>query len=136
MFLKVLLVITIKVFLILFNYGFLHAQASEQKAIIVQWEKLATRAEEVVSKAEASNETLKIILSDLLKQRKEVSAAQLSSSLTLNTLSSELDALGPMPEDRSLEDPSISLRRKNLETRLSAANVPFFACGHVSTFNL
>ncbi len=127
MFSKVLFAITIKVFLVLLNYGFLYAQNSGQEAQVIQWDKLASRAEEVVSKAEASNEALKIILSDLLKQRKEVSAAQLSSSVTINTLSAELDALGPIPDDGILEDPSISLRRKQLETRLSAANVPFYA---------
>ena len=50
----------------------LSAQSVEKSELILKWERLASRADEVLEKSQASNDTLKIILADLLKQRKEV----------------------------------------------------------------
>ena len=72
----------------------LRAQTVEQNELIVKWDRLASRADEVLERSQASNDNLKIILSDLLKQRKEVYQELVASELDISQLSEELEALG------------------------------------------
>ena len=66
----------------IFFLGSVSAQTIETNALIAKWERLASRADEVLEKSQASNDTLKIILSDLLQQRKEVYQKQVRNKLT------------------------------------------------------
>ena len=81
----------------------LRAQTVEQNELIVRWDRLASRADEVLERSQASNDNLKIILSDLLKQRKEVYQELVSSELDISQLSEELEALGSPPTESANE---------------------------------
>ncbi len=105
--------------------GVVEAQEQEKRNLILAWDQLATRADEVIEKSEASNEALKMILSDLLTQRKEVYAEQLSSSEKISQYLEELEALGPPPGEGEFESSSISERRESLNVLVDATNVPF-----------
>ena len=115
----------LKVFLLIFAVGTLEAQSIDKTDLILKWDRLASRADEVLERSQASNDTLKIILSDLLQQRKEVYEGQVSSELKILNLSEELDALGSPPADGSNENLGISKRRTDLTNLIQAATVPF-----------
>ena len=116
-----------EVFLLLVTVAGVHGQTADKIDMISKWDRLASRADQVVERSQASNDTLKIILSDLLKQRKEVYSEQVLSSTKISELSEELSALGVKPAEEILEDSNISVRRKNLNVMLQAVNVPFLA---------
>ena len=101
------------------------AQTVESKNLIAKWERLAARADEVLERSQASNDTLKIILSDLLQQRKEVYEKQVVSESKIKNLSEELEALGTPPEEGYSENETISNRRTELNNLISDATVPF-----------
>ncbi len=101
------------------------AQNVETNALILKWERLASRADEVLERSQASNDTLKIILSDLLKQRKEVYEKQLSSDLEISNFSEELEALGPLPAEGFSGNATIEKRRTELNKLIAEATVPF-----------
>ena len=103
----------------------LRAQTVEQKELIVRWERLASRADEVLERSQASNDNLKIILSDLLKQRKEVYQELVASELDISQLSEELEALGSPPTESANENKTIAKRRSDLNNLIQAANIPF-----------
>jgi len=115
----------LKALLLMFTIGTLEAQSVDKTDFISKWDRLASRADEVLERSEASNDTLKIILSDLLQQRKEVFEEQVASKLKISNLSEELDALGAVPTDGSNENPRILKRRMDLNNLLKATTVPF-----------
>ena len=90
------------------------------------------------------NDSLKIILSDLLKQRKEVYEKQAESESEIFNLSEELDALGPAPVD-SPENEVVKKRRTELTNLIEKADknaiidrpiiceVPFLVTNHLSS---
>ncbi|PQM62255.1 MAG: DUF3772 domain-containing protein [Rhodobacteraceae bacterium] len=103
----------------------LSAQSVEKSELILKWERLASRADEVLEKSQASNDTLKIILADLLKQRKEVYDTQVFSESKISKLSEELEALG-LPPDRGItENTIIASRRADLKNLIEITTVPF-----------
>ena len=116
---------TLKAFLLIFAIGTLEAQSTDKTDLISKWDRLASRADEVLERSQASNDTLKIILSDLLQQRKEVFEEQASSQLKISNLSEELDALGASPTDGSNENLRISKRRKDLKNLIQTVTMPF-----------
>ena len=115
----------LKAFLLILAIGTLEAQSVDKTDLILKWDRLASRADEVLERSQASNDTLKIILSDLLQQRKEVFEGQVSSELKIANLSEELNALGEPPADGSNENFRISKRRTDLNNLIKAATVPF-----------
>jgi potassium efflux system protein len=115
----------LKAFLLIISIGTLEAQSADKTDLILKWDRLASRADEVLERSQASNDTLKIILSDLLKQRKEVFEEQVSSDLKISNLSEELDALGGPPTEGSNENLRISKRRTDLNNLIQAETVPF-----------
>ena len=54
-----------EVFLLLITVVGVHGQTADKIDLISKWDRLASRADQVVERSQASNETLKIILSDL-----------------------------------------------------------------------
>ena len=115
----------LKAFLLIISIGTLEAQSADKTDLILKWDRLASRADEVLERSQASNDNLKIILSDLLKQRKEVFEEQVSSDLKISNLSEELDALGAPPTDSFDENLRISKRRVDLNNLIQAETVPF-----------
>ena len=109
----------LKALLLMFTIGTLEAQSVDKTDFISKWDRLASRADEVLERSEASNDTLKIILSDLLQQRKEVFEEQAASELKISNLSEELDALGAVPTDGSSENSRILKRRMDLNNLLN-----------------
>ena len=95
----------------IFFFSSVNAQSIDANDLISKWERLASRADEVLEKSQASNDTLKIILSDLLQQRKEVYEKQVLSKSKISNLSEELEALGPPPEEGFYENETIGKRR-------------------------
>ena len=109
----------------IFFFSSVNAQNIAANDLISKWERLASRADEVLEKSQASNDTLKIILSDLLQQRKEVYEKQVLSKSKISNLSEELEALGPPPEEGFYENETIGKRRLELNNLIADANVPF-----------
>ena len=101
------------------------AETIETNNLISKWERLASRADDVLEKSQASNDALKIILSDLLQQRKEVYEKQVVTKLKIANLSEELEALGSPPKEGVLENETIGNRRIELNRLIANATVPF-----------
>ena len=90
------------------------------------WEKTASRAEQTIEKAEASSPALETLRQSLVEFRAEALALQDANKDRVSTIQSQLDALGPHPEDGT-EAADIAQRRAALTGQLATANAPTLA---------
>jgi len=108
-------------------------QANTSALDFAKWETTATRAEGIIKNAEASSpalETLRTTLSDFRSQALEVQAA---NKARIDTLQSQIDALGPAPAKGETEAPEVAKRRKELSDQFATANAPVLAAQEAYT---
>ena len=87
------------------------------------WEKAAERAELAVERASASNEAFENLRDDVAKYRDQWLEIQNAGDPRLQTVQSQLSALGPVPENGE-EPTEISQRRAELTQRIATLRAP------------
>jgi len=88
------------------------------------WTALAQRAEEVISAARASNEAFEVLRADLVEWRQLFLSRQDVNAARIETLRSQLEALGPAPAEGETEAEELAARRTDLNMQLSEALSP------------
>ena len=100
------------------------AQTRSDDAIDPQaWQSLVTRAEAVLDAGRASDEALETMRSEIADYRQRFADARDENAARIRTMQSQLDALGPEPEDGD-ESPTIADTRAQLEARLEELRAP------------
>lgn len=90
------------------------------------WERTATRAESALETGRASNVALETLRSDLANWRQSFLTAQSADAERLDTLRSQIAALGPVPENGE-EPAEIASRREELNAQLTRLKAPGLA---------
>ncbi len=88
------------------------------------WEKLALRAEDTVEAGRASDQALEELRRQVALYRESFLTAQSANQSRIATLQSQLEALGPAPEDPATEPAEITQRRAELAEQLSRLRAP------------
>lgn len=103
--------------------GLASVSAQVQSVDTEDWERLAQRAEQAVEAASASTNALETLRSDVASYRDRWLQIQDAGDPRLQTLQSQLNALGPVPEDGE-ESAEISQRRAELTQQIAALRAP------------
>jgi small-conductance mechanosensitive channel len=88
-----------------------------------RWSTVATRAEEAIETSRASTAALETLREELVDWRQQFQDAQTSESSVISTVRSQLEALGPTPEDGQ-ESADIAQQRETLNARLADLQAP------------
>ncbi|MEM7470105.1 MAG: DUF3772 domain-containing protein [Pseudomonadota bacterium] len=88
------------------------------------WERDATRAEEVLDAARASDEGMVALRAQLVEWRERFLVAQDINAPRITTLREQITALGPEPAEGETEAEDIAARRTALEMDLQSALAP------------
>lgn len=91
------------------------------------WETTASRAEGIIKDAQASSPALETLRGTLADFRSKALAVQDDNKARIETLQSQLDALGPAPKKGETEAPEVASRRKALTDQLAKAKAPVLA---------
>ncbi len=91
------------------------------------WDKDAASAEEVIATARASNKALEEMRLRIVEWRKAFDAARSQNGPQIETLKSQIVALGAPPEKDTTEAPEIAQRRRELTEALSRLQAPGLA---------
>ncbi len=91
------------------------------------WEAVARRAEEAVAAGRASDRAIEDLRAEIAGWRDRFLAAQKVDSLRLDTLRSQLEALGPPPAEGASEPPEIAARRAELTEQIAQVQAPGIA---------
>nr|WP_188129248.1 DUF3772 domain-containing protein [Lutimaribacter pacificus] len=89
-----------------------------------EWQNLARRTEEALHAGRASNFALATLREDLVDWRARFLGMQSANGGRIRTLQSQLDALGPAPEEGESEPERIADERARLKARLAELRVP------------
>lgn len=101
-----------------------YAQTTSAVVNYVEWESVASRAEGVLEDRRASNVALGELRADVVIWRGQFLTAQTANKARITTLRSQLNALGPMPDDGTPEADEIADRRVQLNVQLSRLDAP------------
>ena len=105
--------------------GGAQAQITEESRTYYQsWLDVAARAEKVVDVNRASNAALENLRAEIVSYREEFAKARDKNTSRIATLRSQLDALGPKPEDGVEEPEDIARLRFRLNEQVNALRVP------------
>lgn len=99
------------------------AQSSSQ-VDYQQWESFATQAEEALDDSATSDDRLTSIRQNAARWRSEFSAAQNTNAARIDTVRSQIEALGPAPAEGATEASDVADRRKALNDQLSELQAP------------
>jgi len=99
-------------------------EASEQDIDYSAWEAEATRAESLVEGGLASSDFLLNLRADLVSWRARFLQAQGTNAERIATISGQIAALGPPPEEGGAEPPELAQRRSDLGRQLAEAQLP------------
>lgn len=91
------------------------------------WERLAARAESLLSNEETEDRGLELLRSQLVAERTKFLAAQNTNSSRIATVRDQIAALGPAPPEGETEAPEIAQRRQQLAERLVQLQAPGLA---------
>jgi potassium-dependent mechanosensitive channel len=91
------------------------------------WETTATRAEGIIEDAAASSPALEALRATLAEYRSRALALQDANQARIDTLQSQIDALGPVPEEGVSEADEVAKRRAELADQLAQAQAPSLA---------
>jgi len=91
------------------------------------WEKTATRAEGIIETAEASSPALETLRETLVGFRSDALALQDQNQERIQTLKSQVEALGPSPAEGASEAAEVAERRRLLTEQLTKAQSPVLA---------
>ena len=97
---------------------------TEQREYYNQWLKDAERAEQVIDANRASTVALEELRRQLALYRQDFLTARDRNSARISTVQSQLDALGPAPEEGKSEPEEVANLRANLNTQLTQFRVP------------
>ncbi len=100
------------------------AQEQAEEIDYARWEAVASRAEGVLEEMRASDVALEGLRAELADWRARFLAAQSVNQTRVDTLRSQLQALGPAPADGEMESPEIAARRADLEAQLARLEAP------------
>ncbi len=101
------------------------AQVDENGAPLYEaWETLANRAQEVLDANRASTDALTDLREQLTSWREVFQRRQGVNADRIETLRSQISALGPLPEEGEVESDEIVERRQLLQEDLEAATAP------------
>ncbi len=89
-----------------------------------QWEKDATRAEQAVADARASDSAMGDLRDDVVAWRSAFLAAQSANQSRIETLRGQISALGAAPGEGETEAPEIAARRAELSDQLAKLQAP------------
>lgn len=101
-----------------------HAQDNQQAIDYAAWEAVATRAENALADAKASDAALNDLRKELVGWRDQFLAAQTINKTRVETLKGQIEALGPPPSDGTTEPAEIAARRAELNNQLAALEAP------------
>ncbi|MGR3804842.1 DUF3772 domain-containing protein [Marinibacterium profundimaris] len=87
------------------------------------WQALVSRAETVLDADRASDDALESMRAEIASYRERFADARDENATRIRTLQSQLDALGPAPEDGE-EAPAIAETRAQLQDRLEELRAP------------
>lgn len=96
----------------------------EGRAYVAEWQKTASRAEQVIDASRASSAALEQLRSELVRYRQTFLNAGTENADRIRTLEGQLQALGPAPEEGKSEAEDIAQLRASLQDQLSALRVP------------
>jgi small-conductance mechanosensitive channel len=96
------------------------------------WEATAARAETALEAGKASNAALETLRSEIAQWRDTFLAAQNTNQARIQTIQSQIAALGPVPETGA-EDPEIANRRAELQAQLARLQAPVLAAEEAHT---
>ncbi|WP_068309826.1 DUF3772 domain-containing protein [Aliiruegeria sabulilitoris] len=104
------------------------AQEAERPRIsaedYAEWEKIAARAEEALGSQQASDAAFESLRSDLVTWRSRFQVEESRDADRIATLRSQIQALGPVPEEGMSESEEIAARRQLLQEELNSVNAP------------
>jgi len=98
--------------------------SSEQQSYYDRWVVTADRAEEVIDANRASNAAFEALRRQLVEFREGFLAARDRNAARILTVQSQLDALGPAPEEGQIEPEEVALIRDRLTAELTQYRVP------------
>ncbi len=105
--------------------GAAQAQLSDRQSEYYQgWIRTADRAEAVIDTNRASNAAMENLRSEINGYREDFNRARGANTERIQTLESQLTALGPKPEGDATEPEDIALLREHLENQLNSLRVP------------
>lgn len=96
------------------------------------WQRTADRAEDTIERGRASNVALEELRAEIVGWREAFLAAQSTNSSRLATLRTQIEALGPVPENGS-ESEEIASRRTELNAQLNRLQAPVLAAEEAFT---
>ena len=94
------------------------------KELIATWDATVAKAQDLLESGTASTETLDNVRFDLAEQRSAAQALIEEATATVDDIRSQIDALGPAPEEGATEPDEIAQRRTELAAELQTAQVP------------
>ncbi|WP_417721711.1 DUF3772 domain-containing protein [Salipiger sp.] len=100
----------------------LSAQVEEEQ--YSEWNTLAVRAEQVIDDNAASQAALETLRTEIVGWRENFLRAESTNASRIQTLRSQIDALGAPPEEGVTEDPEIAARRADLDGQLNQLMAP------------
>ncbi|KUJ80896.1 mechanosensitive ion channel protein MscS [Ruegeria marisrubri] len=110
--------------LLSFGSGAQAQLSEEQTEFYKEWLATAERAEEVVEADRASNAAFEALRSEIAGYRDVFNKTRTANGERIKTLESQLNALGPKPEDGAEEPEDIAALRAHLEGELDRLRVP------------
>lgn len=100
------------------------AQDASKPVDYTAWEAVAVRAEDAVQSQRASDEAFKSLRAEVVNWRAQFQAAQTTNQTRIETLKTQITALGPVPADGTAEAPEIAKRRAELNDQLAQLEAP------------
>ncbi len=98
--------------------------AADGRPNYADWDRTAARAEDVIEADQASDEALETLRAQLVRWREQFLTRQSANSARIETLRSQIDALGAAPEGDATEPEQIANRRAALNEQLAEAQAP------------
>ncbi|WP_068110620.1 DUF3772 domain-containing protein [Tropicimonas marinistellae] len=89
-----------------------------------EWEKVATRAEEALAAARASNQAFEALRGTLVDWRAFFLEEQRSRETLITALNDRIEALGPVPEEGASESTELAALRADLDVQLQRLITP------------
>ena len=117
-------VLAIVLGLALFWVGAAFAQEDSGAVDFEAWDRTASRAETALSEQAISDSVLADLRAQLADWRQRLLGAQGVNSTRIETLQTQLDALGPAPADGESEPDDVAARREDLTSELAEVSAP------------
>ena len=100
------------------------ATASSSSVDFVEWDRVAVRAEQALEAARASDQAFQALRGELVSWREIFTKARAENQVRINTLRTQINALGPAPAEGETEPVAITETRAALNAQLEEAQAP------------